>query len=44
MLIKYGISPEEGLYRAAEKLEDKAPHLAKLLRELGAVFYAAGGV
>ena len=40
MFVKYGVEPDDDVIEAAERLEQQAPHLSRLLRELG----TAGGV
>ncbi len=44
MFAKYGIRPDDDICEAASRLEREAPHLSRLLRELLASLYAAGGV
>ena len=43
-LLKYGVAPEDDWREAVEKLYNKAPHRARLLEEIGAVYTAAGGI
>jgi hypothetical protein len=36
-LRRYGVNPEEDVSTATDKLNDKAPHLAALLREIAQI-------
>ncbi|AFA38110.1 paREP10 [Pyrobaculum oguniense TE7] len=43
-LVKYGVSPYDDVKTAAEKLEGVAPHLARLLSELGVAYTVGEGI